>query len=70
MAAGVSSVGTSKAFIILDNKGNFDEENIIHEAMHALGVIHTFEGTDFQLKQGRTDNYWPQVRALLSDLKK
>lgn len=66
---GLSPIGSNRAYLFLDPNAEFQNENIAHELMHALGLPHAFPEEDAKTKQpknqgkkhmfglGMTDNY-------------
>lgn len=58
LVGGASPVGTGVFYMVLDDKNNMSDGNIIHEALHSLGLRHSFSATStHQFKQKKTDNY-------------
>lgn len=58
MAGGLSPTGTGIAYMVLDDSGDINKDNVMHELMHALDLQHTFNDmAKHRFKPQRTNNY-------------
>ncbi len=58
LTGGFSPTGTGVAYMVLDFNGKFENENIIHELLHAVGLRHPFDAqSKHRFKKTKTKNY-------------